>query len=90
MVNARYPAITAANCQRAANDSSNDDGDEDVATDDGGACADLAGGDRPVLLLRMRPVGLGVDRVVQEVRPARRQAEAHERDQCPGTPPPAV
>ena len=43
--------------------------------------AQLAGRDRAEALGRVEPVGLGVGRVVQEVRAARGEAERHERDE---------
>ena len=45
-----------------------------------GADRDVAGGDRPEALLGVEAVGLDVERVVQEVGAARREAEGDERD----------
>ena len=42
---------------------------------------DVAGGDRPEALLGVEAVGLDVERVVQEVGAARREAERDERDE---------
>ena len=48
----------------------------------GEADADVPRGDGPRPLVGVEPVGLGVERVVQEVGAAGREAERDERDEC--------
>ena len=53
---------------------------EDDRARDRHAHRDVARRDRPETLRRVNPVGLRVERVVQVVRAARGETEAHERD----------
>ena len=80
-VNARYPPTISTSCQRAANDRKRAAAAKPipaataVLTDTSPATGLVPG------LRGMQPAGLDVERVVEEVRCARGQAEAHECDE---------
>ena len=77
---ATYAAMVTASCQRAGNDKPIAATISTTPTTRAVATLSCAGGDRPLALRRMAPIGFDVRRVVQEVGAAGGEAEADERD----------